>query len=81
MSDDRNQERRPAGLRKGLTSYGDTAFSLFLRKAFVKGAGYTDDALVRSGIAVAGADFIQKPFRPHALTEKVHSVLRRNPNP
>ena len=29
-------------MRKGLTSYGDQAFSLFLRKAFIKGAGYTD---------------------------------------
>ena len=24
------------GLRKGLTSYGDAGFSLFLRKAFIK---------------------------------------------
>jgi dihydroxy-acid dehydratase len=28
---------------KGLTSYGDAGFSLFLRKAFIKGAGYTDE--------------------------------------
>ena len=33
------------GLRKGLTNYGDNGFSLFLRKAFIKGAGYSDDAL------------------------------------
>ncbi len=33
------------GLRKGLTSYGDRAFSLFLRKTFIKGAEYTDNAL------------------------------------
>ncbi len=25
-----------SGLRKGLTSYGDAGFSLFLRKAFIK---------------------------------------------
>ena len=31
----------PAGFEKGLTSYGDRGFSLFLRKAFIKGAGYT----------------------------------------
>ncbi|EJD07087.1 dihydroxy-acid and 6-phosphogluconate dehydratase [Fomitiporia mediterranea MF3/22] len=35
------------GLRSKLTSYGDDEFSLFLRKAFIKGAGYTDDALER----------------------------------
>lgn len=34
-----------SGLRKGLTSYGDKGFSLFLRKAFIKGAGYTNTAL------------------------------------
>ena len=33
------------GMRKGLTNYGDAGFSLFLRKAFIKGAGYTDEAL------------------------------------
>ena len=31
-----------SGMRKGLTNYGDAGFSLFLRKAFIKGAGYTD---------------------------------------
>ena len=33
------------GMNKGLTSYGDVGFSYFLRKAFIKGAGYTDHAL------------------------------------
>lgn len=49
----------PGGLRKGLTNYGDTGFSLFLRKAFIKGAGYTDDALDRPivGIANTGSGF------------------------
>jgi len=32
------------GMRRGLTSYGDAGFSLFLRKAFIKGAGLSDDA-------------------------------------
>src|ERR1035437_8635241 len=32
------------GLRKGLTSYGAVGFSLFLRKAFIKAMGYSDDA-------------------------------------
>ncbi len=48
-----------AGMRKGLTSYGDAGFSLFLRKAFIKGAGYTDDALDKPivGIAATGSGF------------------------
>lgn len=47
------------GLRKGLTSYGDAGFSLFLRKAFIKAAGYSDDALERPivGITNTGSDY------------------------
>ena len=47
------------GLKKGLTNYGDIEFSLFLRKAFIKGAGYTDDALSRKvvGIVNTGSGF------------------------
>src|ERR1700759_4164168 len=40
------------GLRKGLTSYGDAGFSLFLRKAFIKAMGYSDDALERPIIGI-----------------------------
>ena len=39
-------------LTPGLTNYGDEEFSLFLRKAFIKGAGYSDDALDRTIIGV-----------------------------
>lgn len=48
-----------SGMRKGLTSYGDQGFSLFLRKAFIKGAGFTDAALDRPviGIADTGSDY------------------------
>lgn len=48
-----------SGMRKGLTSYGDQGFSLFLRKAFIKGAGFTDVALDRPviGIADTGSDY------------------------
>jgi dihydroxy-acid dehydratase len=46
-------------MRKGLTSYGDSEFSLFLRKAFIKAMGYSDDALDRPivGIADTSSDF------------------------
>src|SRR5579864_6516686 len=48
-----------SGLEKGLTSYGDREFSLFLRKAFIKGAGYSDEALSRPivGIADTGSGY------------------------
>lgn len=47
MSDDQT------GMKKGLTRYGDDAFSLFIRKAFIKAMGYTDDALDRPIIGIA----------------------------
>jgi len=49
----------PSGMKKGLTSYGDAAFSLYLRKAFIKAMGFSDDALARPiiGIADTFSDF------------------------
>jgi dihydroxy-acid dehydratase len=41
------RSKAPRGMRKGLTAYGDAGFSLFLRKAFIKAAGFSDDALDR----------------------------------
>jgi dihydroxy-acid dehydratase len=41
------------GMDKGLTSYGDAGFSRFLRRAFIKGMGYTDAALSRPIIGIA----------------------------
>ena len=48
MSDD-----EASGLRKGLTRYGDEDFALYLRKAFIKAMGYSDDALGRRVIGIA----------------------------
>jgi dihydroxy-acid dehydratase len=39
-------------MRKGLTAYGDEDFSLFLRKAFIKAMGYSDEALDRPIIGI-----------------------------
>ena len=56
----------PGGMRKGLTSYGDEGFSLFLRKAFIKGAGYTDDALRRPIIGVVNTGSAYNPCHGNA---------------
>jgi dihydroxy-acid dehydratase len=56
----------PAGMRKGLTSYGDSDFSLFLRKAFIKGAGYTDDALDRPIVGIANTASSYNPCHGNA---------------
>ena len=45
--------REDQGMKKGLTNYGDAEFSLFLRKAFIKGMGYSDDALDRPIVGIA----------------------------
>jgi dihydroxy-acid dehydratase len=40
------------GPAQGLTSYGDEGFALFLRKAFIKAMGYSDDALDRPIVGI-----------------------------
>ena len=44
---------KPRGMHRGLTSYGDAGFSLYLRKAFIKAMGYSDDALDRPIVGIA----------------------------
>ncbi len=56
----------PGGMHKGLTSYGDKGFSLFLRKAFIKGAGYTDGALTRPVIGIASTGSAYNPCHGNA---------------
>ncbi len=48
----RAASKKPTGLRQGLATYGDAGFSLFLRKAFIKAGGYSDDALDRPIVGI-----------------------------
>jgi two-component system cell cycle sensor histidine kinase/response regulator CckA len=42
-------------------------------------SGYTDDTVVQQGILEGGVAFLQKPFRPAALLQKVREVLNGKP--
>jgi CheY-like chemotaxis protein len=41
-------------------------------------SGYTDDAIVHQGVLDESANFIQKPFPPESLANKVREVLDRS---
>ena len=60
------QSDPPGGLSKGLTNYGDAGFSLFLRKAFIKGAGYSDSALERPVVGIADTGSAYNPCHGNA---------------
>ncbi|HEY1291249.1 MAG TPA: IlvD/Edd family dehydratase [Burkholderiales bacterium] len=46
-------ETKPKGLAKGLTNYGDPAFSLYLRRSFAKSMGYSGEMLARPVVGIA----------------------------
>ncbi len=69
------EDPKDRGLEKGLTSYGDRQFSLFLRKAFIKGAGYTDDALARPVVGIANTASAYNPCHGNA-PQLVEAVKR-----
>jgi dihydroxy-acid dehydratase len=53
MSDKKPQEGKRQGLAKGLTNYGDPAFSLYLRRSFAKSMGYSGEMLERPVVGIA----------------------------
>ncbi|HET9903941.1 MAG TPA: dihydroxy-acid dehydratase [Xanthobacteraceae bacterium] len=66
------------GLRSRLAQYGDEEFALFLRRGFLKGAGYTDEALDRPivGILSTASDFNPCHRTAGQLAEKVAAGVR-----
>jgi dihydroxy-acid dehydratase len=65
-SSNKPKNKTASGMSKGLTSYGDQGFSLFLRKAFIKGAGYTDEALDRPVIGIIDTGSAYNPCHGNA---------------
>ena len=55
------------GMRKNLANYGDADFSFFLRKAFIKALGYTDE----------GSNFVfESTFEDVVVAEELDPVER-----
>ena len=44
--------KKNSGMYKNLTNYGDSEFSIFLRKAFIKGMGYSEEMLNKPIIGI-----------------------------
>jgi dihydroxyacid dehydratase/phosphogluconate dehydratase len=65
----------PKGMRRNLTSYGDAGFSLYLRKAFIKAMGYTEDALERPEIGIANTFSGYNPC--HANVPEIVEAIKR----
>ena len=63
------------GMRRNLTSYGDDNFSLYLRKAFIKAMGYTEDSLNRPVIAIANTFSGYNPC--HANVPQIVDAIKR----
>lgn len=71
----RDAESTPRGIARGLTHYGDPAFSLFIRGAYARGSGLTPEDLERPiiGIAQTWSEF--NPCHRH-LREVAEAVKR-----
>ena len=66
---------RKPGLERGLTNYGDTAFSAYLRRSFAKSMGYSGEMLERPiiGIATSASGF----NNCHRLTPELVDAVKR----
>ncbi|KAJ1325544.1 dihydroxy-acid dehydratase [Microdochium nivale] len=63
------------GLRQSLPGYGDPHFALFLRKAFIKALGYSEDALSRPIVGIVNT---YSAFNPcHASVPQLVDAARR----
>lgn len=63
------------GMHRNLTNYGDPEFSLYLRKAFIKAMGYTEDALNRPVIGITNTYSGYNPC--HANIPEILAAAKR----
>src|ERR1043165_6580209 len=48
-----DKDKKKTGLARGLTNYGDPAFSLYLRRSFAKSMGYSSELLTKPVVGIA----------------------------
>jgi dihydroxy-acid dehydratase len=63
------------GMRRNLTDYGDADFSLYLRKAFIKAMGYSEEALDRLVIGITNTYSGYNPC--HANVPEIVAAISR----
>ncbi|MEM8743895.1 MAG: IlvD/Edd family dehydratase [Pseudomonadota bacterium] len=69
------KNKKPGGFDDKLISYGDDAFSRYLRTVFLKSMGYTDDALDRPIIGIANTYSAYNSC--HATVPKLMEAIKR----
>jgi len=69
------KDPKSGGFNDRLTSYGDAAFSKYLRTVFLKSMGYTDDALDRPIIGIANTYSAYNSC--HATVPKLMEAIKR----
>ncbi|HXH11464.1 MAG TPA: IlvD/Edd family dehydratase [Alphaproteobacteria bacterium] len=65
----------PQGIRRGLTSYGDSGFSTFIRRAFCKGMGLSNEDLEKPVIGICNTWSELNPCHRH-LRDVAEAVKR-----
>lgn len=67
--------KKTHGMGRKLTDYGDAEFSLYLRKAFIKAMGFSDDALSRPVIGIANT--FSSYNACHATVPQIVEAIKR----
>src|SRR5499426_1593598 len=73
MADGRNKSER--GFLRGLQTYGDRDFSIYMRRAFAKSMGYTGDELARPVVGIAYTHSRFNPCHRH-FPELLEAIKR-----
>ena len=69
------KKKRPQGIYKNLTSYGDVEFSKYMRRAFLAAAGYDAEDLERPIVGIADTSSDYNPCH-RQMPELVDTVKR-----